>query len=94
MLAQSVQLIMIWTDKLMIGNMMSVTDVGIYGVAFKLSMFASVTLMAINSIAAPKFAEMYGEKNMKDLKKVAQKSTKMIFWSTLPLLIIFFSSFQ
>ena len=90
MLAQSVQLIMAWTDKLMIGNMMSTTDVGIYGVAFKLSMFASVTLMAINSIAAPKFAEMYGEKNMKDLKKVAQKSTKMIFWSTLPLLIIFF----
>ncbi len=90
MLAQSVQLIMIWTDKLMIGNMMSVTDVGIYGVAFKLSMFASVTLMAINSIAAPKFAEMYGEKNMKGLKKIVQKSTKMIFWSTLPLLIIFF----
>ena len=90
MLAQSVQLIMVWTDKLMIGNMMSAMDVGIYGVAFKLSMFASVTLMAINSIAAPKFAEMYGEKNMKDLKKVAQKSTKMIFWSTLPLLIIFF----
>ena len=90
MLAQSVQLIMIWTDKLMIGNMMSATDVGIYGVAFKLSMFASVTLMAINSIAAPKFAEMYGEKNMEGLKKVVQKSTKMIFWSTLPLLIIFF----
>ncbi len=90
MLAQSVQLIMIWTDKLMIGNMISVTDVGIYGVAFKLSMFASVTLMAINSIAAPKFAEIYAEKNMKGLKKIVQKSTKMIFWSTLPLLIIFF----
>jgi len=48
MLAQSVQLIMAWTDKIMIGNMMSATDVGIYGVAFKLSMFASITLMAIN----------------------------------------------
>ena len=90
MLAQSVQLIMIYTDKLMIGNMMSTADVGIYGVAFKLSMFASVTLMAINSIAAPKFAEIYAEKNMKGLKKIVQKSTKMIFWSTLPLLIIFF----
>jgi len=74
----------------MIGNMMSATDVGIYGVAFKLSMFASITLMAINSIAAPKFAEMYGENNIEGLKKVAQQSTKMIFWSTLPLLIIFF----
>jgi O-antigen/teichoic acid export membrane protein len=90
MLAQSVQLIMVWTDKLMIGNIMSTADVGIYGVAFKLSMFASVTLMAINSIAAPKFAEMYGEKDIEGLKKVVQKSTKMIFWSTLPLSIIFF----
>ena len=90
MFAQSVQFIMAWTDKIMIGNMMSATDVGIYGVAFKLSMFASITLMAINSIAAPKFAEMYGENNIEGLKKVAQQSTKMIFWSTLPLVILFF----
>jgi O-antigen/teichoic acid export membrane protein len=90
MFAQSVQFIMAWTDKIMIGNMMSATDVGIYGVAFKLSMFASITLMAINSIAAPKFAEMYGENNIEGLKKVAQQSTKIIFWSTLPLVIIFF----
>jgi len=90
MFAQSVQFIMAWTDKLMLGNMMTAEDVGIYGVAFRLSMFASITLMAINSIASPKFAEMYGEKNMEGLKKVAQQSTKMIFWSTLPLVILFF----
>jgi len=90
MFAQSVQFIMAWTDKLMIGNMMTTEDVGVYGVAFRLSMFASITLMAINSIASPKFAEMYGEKNMDGLKKVAQQSTKMIFWSTLPLVILFF----
>ena len=48
------------------------------------------SLMAINSIASPKFAEMYGEKNMEGLKKVAQQSTKMIFWSTLPLVTLFF----
>jgi len=90
MFAQSVQFIMAWTDKLMIGNMMTTEDVGVYGVAFRLSMFASITLMAINSIASPKFAEMYGEKNMDGLKKVAQQSTKMIFWSTFPLVILFF----
>ena len=74
----------------MIGNMMTAEDVGVYGVAFRLSMFASITLMAINSIASPKFAEMYGENNIEGLKKVAQQSTKMIFWSTLPLVILFF----
>lgn len=90
MFAQSAQMIMAWTDKLMLGNMMSTKDVGIYGVAFKLSMFASIALMAINSIASPKFAELYAEEKMEWLKKVVQQSTKMIFWATLPLIIIFF----
>ncbi len=90
MFAQTVQFIMAWVDKLMLGNMMSPEDVGVYGVAFRLSMFASITLMAVNSIASPKFAELYAENNIDGLKKVAQQSTKMIFWTTLPLVFIFF----
>ena len=90
MLAQSVQFIMAWTDKLMLGNMMSSEAVGIYFTAFKLSMFASIGLMAVNSIASPKFAELYGKKDFEGLKKVAHQSTKMIFLATIPLVIIFF----
>ena len=60
MFAQSVQLFMAWTDKLMIGNMMDAESVAIYGIAFRFfSMIVSITLMAINSIAAPKFAEKF-----------------------------------
>lgn len=90
MFAQSVQFIMAWTDKLMLGNMMSSEEVGIYFTAFKLSMFASISLMAINSIASPKFAEIYAKNDFDGLKKVVNQSTKMIFWSTLPLVIVFF----
>lgn len=90
MFAQSVQFIMAWTDKLMLGNMINSEEVGIYFTAFKLSMFASISLMAINSIAAPKFAEMYGKNDFLGLKKVVHQSTKMIFWSTLPLIVLFF----
>tara|TARA_B100000497_G_scaffold127995_1_gene172381 strand:+ start:1293 stop:2654 length:1362 start_codon:yes stop_codon:yes gene_type:complete len=100
MFAQSVQFIMAWTDKLMLGAIdtpnvilgltTNSSEVGIYHVAFKLSMFAAVSLMAINSIAAPKFAEMFGKNDMEGFKKVVHQSTKMIFWSTLPLVIIFF----
>jgi O-antigen/teichoic acid export membrane protein len=88
--AQSVQFIMAWTDKLMIGNMMTSQDVGIYHIAFKLSMFATIGLMAINSIAAPKFAELYAKQDFEGLKKVVNQSTKFIFWSTIPLVVIFF----
>jgi O-antigen/teichoic acid export membrane protein len=90
MFAQSVQFIMAWTDKLMLGNMTTSEDVGIYHTAFKLSMFAAVALMSINSIASPKFAEMFGKNDMEGLKKVVHQSTKMIFWTSVPLVVIFF----
>ena len=90
MFAQSVQFIMAWTDKLMLGSMSTSEEVGIYHTAFKLSMFATVALMSINSIASPKFAEMYAKNDMKGLRKIIRQSTKMIFWTSVPLVIIFF----
>ena len=90
MFAQSVQFIMAWTDKLMLGSMTTTVDVGVYHTAFKLSMFAAVALMSVNSIASPKFAEMFAKKDFLGLKKVVHQSTKMIFWSSLPLVIVFF----
>ena len=75
MFAQSVQFIMAWTDKLMLGaietpNLVAglvsthAEEVGFYHGAFKLSMFATFALMAINSIAAPKFAEMFSKNDI------------------------------
>ena len=90
MFAQSVQFIMAWTDKLMLGSMTTTIDVGVYHTAFKLSMFAAVALMSVNSIASPKFAEMFAKKDFLGLKKVVHQSTKMIFWSSFPLVIVFF----
>ena len=88
MLAQSVQFIMAWTDKLMIGNMMSAESVAVYGVAFRFSMGVSITLMAINSISSPKFAEKFASDDIKGMGKIAMQSAKMIFWTTLPLATI------
>ena len=90
MFAQSVQYVMAWTDKLILGNMATPEDVGIYFTAFKLSMFAAVALMAINSIASPKFAEMFAKDNIEGFKKVVHQSTKLIFWTSAPLIIVFF----
>ena len=100
MFAQSVQFIMAWTDKLMLGAIdtpnvtlgltTNSSEVGIYHTAFKLSMFAAVALMSINSIASPKFAEMFGKNDMEGFKKVVHQSTKMIFWTSVPLVTIFF----
>ena len=79
MFFQSVQFIMAWTDKLMLGSMTTTVDVGIYHTAFKLSMFLPVALMSVNSIAFSKICEMFAKKDMLGLKKVVHQSTKMIF---------------
>jgi O-antigen/teichoic acid export membrane protein len=88
MFAQSVQFIMAWTDKLMIGTLMSAESVAVYGVAFRFSMGVSITLMAINSISSPKFAEKFANDDIKGMGKIAMQSAKIIFWTTLPLATI------
>ena len=105
MLAQAVHFIMSWTDKLMLGILDSPdviaglssnsAQIGVYHTAFKLSMFATIGLMAVKSIASPKFAELYKKNDIKALQKVTQQSTKLIFWTTLPLVVVFmfFSDF-
>ena len=90
MCAQVVQFIMAWIDKLMLGNMMHPEQVGIYFTAFKLSMIASLSLMAVNSIMGPKFAEIFSKNNLVSLKKIVNQSTNIIFFTTIPVVLIFF----
>ena len=90
LLSSSLFLIIQWTDTIMLGIFRTETEVGVYNVALKVAMLTSVGLFAINSIAAPKFAEFYGKEDMKGLGKVAQQSTKLIFWSSFPILLILF----
>ena len=88
-LSSSLFMVMSWTDTIMLGMWRTEEEVGIYNVAVRLSMITSFTLGAINSIAAPKFAEFWGKKDLEGLKKVAQQSTKLIFWTSAPILILY-----
>ena len=51
-------------------------------------------LMAVNSIAAPKFSEIHSSGDIDALKRIVQQSTKTIFWVSAPVLfvLIFFPS--
>ncbi len=88
-LSSSLFMVMSWTDTIMLGMWRTEEEVGIYNVAMRLSMITSFTLGAINSIAAPKFAEFWGKKDLEGLKKVAQQSTKLIFWTSAPVLALY-----
>ncbi|MCF6159560.1 MAG: flippase [wastewater metagenome] len=89
LLSSSMLFIMQWTDIIMLGIFRAEDETGIYHVALKVANFTSISLFAINSIAAPKFAEFYAKGNIKGLGRTAKQSTKLIFWSSFPLLLIF-----
>ncbi|MBM4055024.1 MAG: flippase [Planctomycetes bacterium] len=90
LISNSLCLFMGWTDKILLGAFKTESDVGIYNIAFKLSTLTSIPLFAFNSIAAPKFAQFYGNGDIKSLAKLAQQVTKLIFWITTPVLVMFF----
>ena len=72
---------------IMIGMFSTTENAGIYDVALKLASVTSFVLYSINTIAAPKFSELYWSKNMEDLKKVVRLSSKLIFGFSFPVLL-------
>ncbi len=61
----------------------SQSEVGIYSVANRLASLVSIILIVVNTIAAPKFSELYWGKNMKELQKIITKSTRLMFFGAL-----------
>ncbi len=86
LISGSLFMVMSWTDTIMLGIFKTEKEVGIYNVTVRLSLITSFTLAAINSIAAPKFAEFWGKKDLEGLRRIAQQSTKIIFWISAPIL--------
>jgi O-antigen/teichoic acid export membrane protein len=88
LLGSSLVLIMNWADNIMLGIMTDASAVGVYDVVFRLSVIAGAALQAVNGIAAPKFAECYGAGDVGQLRRIVKGSTRIIFWSTLPVVLV------
>lgn len=95
MLGTSMVQITNWSDTFILGIMDSTENVGIYNVALRIANLTSLSLLAFTSMSAPKFAAFYSNNDMKGLKKITSHTTKLIFWTSIPFLIIilFFPSF-
>jgi O-antigen/teichoic acid export membrane protein len=89
LLASSLTFVKGWIDTIMVGIFLTKADVGIYNIALKLSALTAIILTAVNTIAAPKFAEAYENNDTDQLEQVVHHSTRMIFYGSLPILIIF-----
>lgn len=82
-------LIITWSPMLFLGVWESSENIGIYSAASRTSMLTSFVLVAVNSIAAPKFASLYQKKDMKTLSTVAINSTKIMVLFASPVLLTF-----
>ena len=87
MVTSSTYVIMSLLDVLVLGYFQDQSEVGIYGIAFKVSALITVPLFAINSMAAPKFAHFNGLNDKKNLIKVARQSAKLNLLASLPLFV-------
>lgn len=89
MSAKYLTMIYTWLDILILAYYTPESKVAIYRVTTRLTSLATIPLIAINSIAGPKFAEAYGNGDDKGLRNSVRQATRMIFWSCVPILLFF-----
>ncbi|HVZ80648.1 MAG TPA: flippase [bacterium] len=78
-----------WMSMFFLGIWATKAEVGVFGTALRVSMAVSVILSAVNSISAPKFAELYKKKKMKDLDHAARQSARLMTLLAGPILAVF-----
>lgn len=88
LLASTMFFIIGQTGVIMLGLFRTTAEVGYYSVAVSLSALTTFSATAITTIAAPKFSELYYTKNWYELFYIAKKTTKLMFWTSAPILLI------
>ena len=85
----SMYLVMSWTDTLMLGNMMGSEAVGLYSIPVRIAMLTSFVLIAVNSVAAPKFSVLHAQGENIALATAAKRSANLMTIVALPILVFF-----
>lgn len=75
------------TGVIMLGMFRTEAEVGHYAIAVKLATLTAFILNAVNTMAAPKFSELFHSDKIEKLFQVAKNSAKLIFWATTPILL-------
>jgi O-antigen/teichoic acid export membrane protein len=78
-----------WTATIVLGIWATSADVGIFNAASRTVLLGGLVLMAVNSIAAPKFAALHREGDMKALNSMARSSAILMLAIASPLLLAF-----
>jgi O-antigen/teichoic acid export membrane protein len=83
------QMVLLWAPTIILGILKDSQAVGIFGVANRTAMLTSYILIAVDSIAAPKFSALYSQGDLHSLGRLARSSGKMMTLAACPLLLLF-----
>ncbi len=81
-------LVMRSVDVIALGTWWSTEEVGVYGVAARVSLLTSYVLVSVNAVAAPRFAALHARGEPDRLEGFARKATLLIALLTLPALLL------
>lgn len=65
-------------------------EVGVFSVAFKISVLISLVLFAVNTISGPKFSELFWAKKYAELQHTLHHSSRLIFFASFSVSMMFF----
>jgi O-antigen/teichoic acid export membrane protein len=85
----SMNLVMQWTSSITLGIFGTTADVGIFNAASRTALLTSFILIAVNTIAAPKFAELYRQRDLAALGSTARNCARLMTLLALPVLLFF-----
>lgn len=84
-----------YTNVIMLGMMTDENQVGIYNIAYKIGSVGFLVIVSVSTIITPKMAELYGQGNLVELKKLTHNATRLIAILSIPItgVLIVFSKF-
>ncbi len=86
LMTASMAVVISQTGVIVLGIHGTEAEVAYYAIAVKLATLTAFVLQSINTMAAPTFAQLYPEEKVEELILIAIKSTRLIFWTTTPIL--------
>jgi O-antigen/teichoic acid export membrane protein len=88
LLVTSMNLVMGWTDILVLGIWADAREVGIYGISLRIALLTPFVLGSISIVVAPQFAALHAEGNAAALKRLAQQSAFSTMVVTAPAILV------
>lgn len=92
LMVASMNMIMGWTDIVVLGIWSDAKTVGIYSIATRTATLTSLILLAVNSVTAPRFATLHASGRLAELDRLARRSAAAMTLAALPvvLTLVFF----